>query len=157
MKNKKNNLDERQEQKLLQIEHNAMWIAFISLIAAIVFQMIFGGENCFPYTSGEMVVLIVMSLYLVVACYKNNIWDRSLKPNFKTNLVISLIAGVITGVICGFMGYNASNSGSNVTFGIVLGTIAFLITVGLCLAILSILGKGYKKRVKAEEEKADEE
>ena len=40
MKNTKNNLDERQEQILLKIEHNSFWMAFWLLIAAMLIQEI---------------------------------------------------------------------------------------------------------------------
>lgn len=155
MKSNKNNLDERQEQKLLQIEHTAMWIAFFSLIAAIALQTIFCGENCFLYTTGEMAVLLIMSLYLAIATFKNNIWDRKMKPTFKNNLMMSLVAGVIVCVVEGFQGYNVS--GGDIVVAISAGIAGFVLTAGTCLIILSILSKKYKKRVKAEEEKADEE
>src|SRR3712207_7310302 len=56
---KKNKLDEMQEQKLLKIEHNGMWIAFWGLLAAILFQTIFEKGNF----TGEWIVFMVMSLY----------------------------------------------------------------------------------------------
>ena len=38
-----NNLDERQEQVLLRIEHNGCWLAFWGLLAALIAeQFIFG-------------------------------------------------------------------------------------------------------------------
>lgn len=36
MRRKKINLDEMQEQELLTVEHNGCWIAFWSLLAAII-------------------------------------------------------------------------------------------------------------------------
>ena len=38
MKNKKSNLDERQEQGLLKIEHNGCWLAFWGLLIAMLFR-----------------------------------------------------------------------------------------------------------------------
>ena len=40
----KSNLDERQELKLLKIEHNGCWIAFWGLLIVMAIQMIVG--NC---------------------------------------------------------------------------------------------------------------
>lgn len=39
---KKTNLDEMQEKQLLHIEHNACWIAFWSLFAAVYIQLAMG-------------------------------------------------------------------------------------------------------------------
>ena len=38
MKRMKNNLDERQEQELLHIEHIGVWFCFWALLAALVIQ-----------------------------------------------------------------------------------------------------------------------
>ena len=38
----KSNLDERQELKLLKIEHNGCWIAFWGLLIVMAIQMIVG-------------------------------------------------------------------------------------------------------------------
>ena len=38
-KGKKSRLDEMQEQKMLQIEHNGCWLAFIGLFAVILVQL----------------------------------------------------------------------------------------------------------------------
>ncbi len=43
MKKRKNNLDERQEQRLLQIESSGFWLAFWGLLAAIVIQLFVNG------------------------------------------------------------------------------------------------------------------
>ena len=98
---KKNKLDEMQEQKLLKIEHNGMWIAFWGLLAAILFQTIFEKGNF----TGEWIVFMVMSLYTLFACIKNGIWDRRLEPNLKTNLLISIIPSAIVGILIGVSSY----------------------------------------------------
>src|SRR3712207_7640165 len=74
---KKNKLDEMQEQKLLKIEHNGMWIAFWGLLAAILFQTIFEKGNF----TGEWIVFMVMSLYTLFACIKNGIDRKSTRLN----------------------------------------------------------------------------
>ena len=42
MNQPKNNLDERQELKLLKIEHNGCWFAFWGLLIAIAIQLVAG-------------------------------------------------------------------------------------------------------------------
>ena len=98
MKKRKNNLDERQELKLLRIEHNGCWIAFWGLLIAMVVQLIagiHGPENL----AGEWIVFMCLALYLVIDCIKNGIWDRRMKPDFKTNLIASSIAAAVMGVV----------------------------------------------------------
>ena len=41
----KSNLDERQELKLLKIEHNGCWIAFWGLLIVMAIQMIVGNDS----------------------------------------------------------------------------------------------------------------
>ena len=94
---KKSNLDEMQEQKLLRIEHNGFWLAYASLLIAILVQAILG---CGFYDIlGELVILLVICAYMVCGCLKHGIWDRRLKPSPKTNLLISLAASVFSGVV----------------------------------------------------------
>ena len=94
----KSNLDERQELKLLKIEHNGCWIAFWGLLIVMAIQMIVGNDSI-KNLAGEGAVLMSLAFYLLVACIRNGIWDRRLKPNFKTNVIVSSIAAVLTGII----------------------------------------------------------
>ena len=92
----KSNLDERQELKLLKIEHNGCWIAFWGLLIVMALQMIVGNDSI-KNLAGEWAVFMSLAFYLLVACIRNGIWDRRLKPNFKTNVIVSSIAAVLTG------------------------------------------------------------
>ena len=98
MKTRKNNLDERQEQIMLKIEHNGCWLAFWGLLTVFLLESLFLGFE-FKTVIGEWIVFMVLALYMSIACMKNGIWDRRLKPNFLTNLAVSLIAGVVVGVV----------------------------------------------------------
>ena len=99
MNKQKSNLDEMQEQKLLKIEHNAAWLAFWGLLAAILVQSILGGEDVWRNMIAEWIVFICLCVYLVIACIRNGIWDRKWKPNLKTHAIFSLIAGIVCGAI----------------------------------------------------------
>ena len=94
-----------------------------------------------------------LAIYLSAACMKNGIWDRKLKPNFKTNAIASVIAGTALGVIWFVISYqNYHNSiGSIIT-----GVFMFVCTGGLCLAALVVSSLIYKKRVE-KLEKVDED
>lgn len=130
----KSNLDERQELKLLKIEHNGCWIAFWGLLIVMAIQMIVGNDSI-KNLAGEWAVFMSLAFYLLVACIRNGIWDRRLKPNFKTNVIVSSIAAVLTGIIW---------------FSV--GIIMFVQVEILCLLALMISSKIYKRRVQKLEE-----
>ena len=61
----KSNLDERQELKLLKIEHNGCWIAFWGLLIVMAIQMIVGNDSI-KNLAGEWVVFMSLALYLSI-------------------------------------------------------------------------------------------
>lgn len=152
MKKMKNNLDERQELKLLKIEHNGCWMAFWGLLLAIVIQQALG-QGGMKNIAGEWVVFMCLAIYLMIGCMRNGIWDRKLKPDFKTNLVASVLAGAAIGVFWFFVSYHNYHS-----FVGSLATGAFMcFAVGvLCFIALTIASGVYKKRVQKLEELEDD-
>ena len=145
---KKSNLDEMQEQKLLQIEHNGFWIAFWALAAAITIQTLMGGY--LDHIMGETAVLLIISLYMLYGCLKHGIWDRKLKPTLKTNLLCSLAAGLFTGIIFWFRLGKWIDSPAQLALSCLISAV---FTFLLALAALSLCTALYKKRRK----KLDEE
>lgn len=93
----KNNLDERQEQMLLQVEQRGCWLAFWGLLISLTVQFVMGME--FSYMAGEWIIFMVLAVYIGGACAGRGIWDRRLKPDAKTNLMFSAICSLIFGVI----------------------------------------------------------
>lgn len=73
MKKKNNRLDEMQERKLLQIEHNGFWISFWLLAVGIFLQMFLFGPEHMETVVGESIILLFVSLYIVCACIRNGI------------------------------------------------------------------------------------
>ena len=139
----KNNLDEMQEQKLLKLESRGFWLLWWGLLAAMAVQLLVYGVEAFRLLLGEWVVFMLSSVYVTAACIKQGLWDRKLKPNFKTNLLMSLLAGVVSG---GFMGVYSYRS-----FGAVEAAFWTVALVGgctfvLCLLALSLSAAAYKKR-----------
>ena len=156
MKNDKNksNLDEMQEAKLLQIEHNGCWLAFWGLLAAMIVELfVFGVENM-RYFIGEWIVFMVLCVYMGEACLRNGIWDRRLKADRKTNLTVSLIAGAAAGLIfaaISLVRYH-SVSGAIVTF------VLLFVFVSLCCFIaLSLTAREYRKKLAQLESEVDGE
>lgn len=148
MMKRKNNLDERQELKLLHIEHNGCWIAFWGLVISMMLQLVFGNSSP-ENLAGEWIVFMCLAIYLMAGCIKNGIWDRTLKPNFKTNVIASGIAGSIMGIIWFFVSYHNYH---NLIGSIMTGIFMFFSVGILCLVMLMISSQIYKKRVKKLEE-----
>ena len=140
----KSNLDERQELKLLKIEHNGCWIAFWGLLIVMSIQMVMGNDSI-KNLAGEWVVFMSLALYLSIDCLRNGIWDRKLKPN----LIASSIAAVLAGIICFSVSYRNYHK---LIGSIATGVIMFVQVEILCLIVLMISSKIYKRRVQKLEE-----
>lgn len=153
MRKLNNNLDERQEQKLLQIEHNACWIAFWGLAASILLQgIIFGWQN--NHTEAEMIILMIMAVYIGGDCARNGIWDRHLKPDARTNFYVALIAAAVMGVftfIRIFSGYPDYMPGC-IAGGVVTGIFTFIATF-----ILLSAAAAYTKKIEQNLEEESED
>ena len=140
---KKNNLDEMQEQKLLKLESRGFWLIWWGLLAAMAVQLLVYGVEAYHLLLGEWAVFMLSSVYVTAACIKQGLWDRKLKPNFKTNLLMSLLAGVVSG---GFMGVYSYRS-----FGAAEAAFWTVALVGGCTVVLGLLAlslsaAAYKKR-----------
>ncbi len=154
MNKQKSNLDEMQEQKLLKIEHNAAWLAFWGLLAAILVQTILGGEDVWRNIIAEWIVFMCLCVYLVIACIKNGIWDRKWKPTLKTHAILSFIAGIA----CGAILFTSSYIKYNKLLGsVATGLFVFIFTFAATLVVLTIAASLYqKKRNKLEAAGEDE-
>lgn len=152
MKKNKSNLDERQELKLLKIEHNGCWFAFWGLLAVMLVQLLLGNNDA-KNLAGEWIVFMSLCVYLLTACIKNGIWDRRLKPTLKTNTIANLIAGILTGIAWFIISYRNYHKFAG---AVATGSIMFLCVGGLCFAGLTVFSGVYKKRVKKLEEESEE-
>ncbi len=149
----KNKLDEMQEQKLLKIEHNGVWIAFWGLLLMIIIQTIAGGENALQYMAGEFIIFMALAIYLLAACLKNGIWDRRLAPNLRTNTIISLITSLVCGLTIFAVSYFSYH---NFMVSVASGFFAMMFTLVLTLLALSVTAAMYKMRVAKLENTIDE-
>ena len=104
---------------------------------------------------GEWAVFMLSGEYMAAACIKQGLWDRKLKPNFRTNLLISLVAAVVTGGFMGVYSYRSFGAAEAAWWTVVLvGGCTF----ALCLLALSLSAAAYKKRrQKLDEGEAGEE
>ena len=97
--NKKNQLDEMQEQTMCRIEGKGFWLLWVGLFLAILVQMVLRTPS--SQWVGEFVVFMVGCIYTMVECLRNGFWDRHISANTPTNVLISLFAGVVVAVVIG--------------------------------------------------------
>ena len=155
MKKSRNNLDERQEQTLLRIEHNGCWLAFWGLAAVIVAQRVFFDFD-FRNLAGEYVVFAALALYIAVGCIRQGIWDRRLKPDTSSNLMVSLVAALISGIL-GFV-FTVKRFPDKIAGSLASGIAYAVITFTVCFAVLQFsAGLFRKKQAKLEEEPQENE
>ena len=142
-KETKNNLDEMQEQKLLKLESRGFWLIWWGLLAAMAVQLLVYGVEARRHLLGEWAVFMLASVYMVAACTRQGLWDRKLRPNFKTNLLLSLLAAVVTGGFMGVYSYRSFGAAEAAwwTVALVSGC-----TFLLCLLALSLSASAYKRR-----------
>lgn len=150
----KNNLDERQEQVLLKIEHYGCAIAFWGLLIVILVEE-FVLNHDFRTIVGEWTVFMVLSVYLYVASMKNGIWDRVLKPNFRTNLILSLIAGLVFGLLVALDVWKRFPDKliGSIAAGIMSGLFIFI----PCIVTLTLSAKRINKKISEQEAEADDQ
>ena len=148
MRKTKSNLDERQELKLLRIEHNGCWLAFWGLLLVILIQIL-SGNGDIRNIGGEWAVFMCLAFYILVSCIRNGIWDRKLKPNFKTNIIVSSIAAIVMGIFWFVLSYKNYHK---LEGSIAVGVFMFVLVEILCLLALMISSKMYKKRLQKLEE-----
>lgn len=152
-KGNKNNLDEMQEQKLLRLESRGFWLIWWALLAAMAVQLLVYGVEAYHLLLGEWAVFMLSSVYMTAACIKQGLWDRKLKPNFRTNLLLSLLAGVVAGGFMGVYSYRSFGAAEAACWTVALvGGCTFL----LCLLALSLSAAAYKKRRQKLDEGSEE-
>ena len=157
MKERKNRLDEMQEQKMLHIEHNGFWIGYIGLAIAILAQILYYGPGCFEQMGGELLVFMCLSVYTMAGCIKYGVWDRKFAPSGKVNMYASLIAGVIGGVFYFFVTFFRYHTWQGcAAAGFVMGVGTFICTL-LCMTLLVAAYKQRERKLESEYEEDGEE
>jgi hypothetical protein len=137
----KNNLDEMLDQKLLKLEEYGFWIVFWALVCAIVIQLIIGGS--IKEVLGEIIVLLIGSIYIAVTTLKNGLWTRTSTPTRKGNALASIIPTVLIGTIHIFKMIQSNKIETKSL--LITAAIAVAVYVG-CFVILEVLRLAYDKR-----------
>ena len=142
--NKKNQLDEMQEQTMRGIEARGFWLLWAGLLLALLVQIILGTPS--SQWVGEFVVLMAGCIYTLIECLRNGLWDRHISANTPTNVLGSLFAGVVVSVVTGL------------TNGFWLwAIITGIITAVLCFVLLQVCMHTAEKRRKELDNPKDEE
>ena len=142
--NKKNQLDEMQEQTMLSIEARGFWLLWAGLLLAILVQIILGTPN--SQWVGEFVVFMAGCIYTMIECIRNGLWDRHISANTPTNVLGSLFAGVVVSVVIGL-------ARGSWLWAIITG----IITAVLCFVLLQVCMHTAEKRRKELDNPKDEE
>ena len=154
MKKNKSNLDERQEQTLLRIEHNGCWLAFWGLFAALIVQTILGFD--FRNLAGESIVFLLLAFYLMAGCMKHGIWDRRLKPDTSSNVAVSLKGALVAGIL-GFV-YTVRRFPDKIAGSVASGIVYAIMIFTICFVVLEVSAQLFKKKQsKLEEEHPENE
>lgn len=152
-KQSKHALDEMQENQLLRIEEIGFWITFWSIFAVIVIQAII--EPNFKTVAGEIVVLLIASIYIAVTSIQNGLWSKSHIPTLKSNVISSCIPAVFLGGIYAIRAFGILKK--DITSSIVCKIAIVMIGIYvICLAMLEVLRLLYNKR-RSRLEKMDED
>ena len=142
--NKKNQLDEMQEQTMLSIEARGFWLLWAGLLLAILVQLILGTPS--SQWVGEFVVFMAGCIYTLIECIRNGLWDRHISANTPTNVLGSLFAGVVVSVVIGL-------ANGFWLWAIISG----IITAVLCFVLLQVCMHTAEKRRKELDNPKDEE
>lgn len=154
MKKINNRLDERQELLLLNLEHRGFWFTFFGLLISVFVQEFALGYD-FRAFAGELIILLPISIYLIIGCISNGIWDRYLKPDTKTNTLISAIAAGIFGAAAAYGSCRKYPGKAPIRY-MATGIFSAVFIFALCMLVLSVTAAAYRKR-RESLEKPDED
>lgn len=154
--NKKNNLDEMQELKLLKLESRGFWLAFFALFAAILIQIALYGSEFSERAMGEFIVFLGMGIYLIGGCLKNGIWDRHLQASPAVNIGASILAAALAGLFNAIMSYRNYHSigGAVAVFLVYFFMISIILSVTLC--VCTVFYQRRRKQLEAEDEEEND-
>lgn len=153
--NRKNNLDEMQELKLLKLESRGFWLGFIGLFLSIVVQIvIYGSENTREVYAGEFIVFLCTGIYLIAECLRNGIWDRHLSATPAVNIGLSLLAAAVTGLFNAIVSYRNYHDATAAFSVFIVYFLMLSIVISVTLTVCSAL---YRRRRRHLEEGGDDE
>lgn len=142
-------LDEMKRLKLLKIEEKGFYLMFYGLVFVIVVQAFLNDFKDIQEVILPMVLLVIVSIYFIIACFKEGIWSYQ-DVNQKKSIVVSIFVGIVGAFIFGYKLYLLNR----LHVGYLL--MIFLIVTILMYLILTGVNRIYVKRVERLED-GDEE
>lgn len=141
--NKKPKLDEMQEKKLLKLEEIGFWMIFWLLFAAIIVQIVVDGN--FKAVIGEIIVLLIASVYIAFSSLKNGVWSKNQTPTLKSNFLTSLIPAILLGVFQSVRAFVILKK--SITADVLLKiAVVMVVSYLACLVLLEIFRLIYNKQ-----------
>ncbi len=143
--------DEMQEKNLMKIEETGFWLVFWALTAAVCVQALIG--TTFKEIAGEMIALVLASIYIGVACLKDGLWGKY-PPTIKVNLIMSIVPSLVFGVLFVIRSIVILNKTLAESAVVIIVSMAAVYVV--CFAIMEIMRYVYKTRRQQLDEAGDE-
>lgn len=135
-------IDEMQENKLLKIQERGFWLTFWLLFIAIFVQVLIG--TTLKEIAGEIIVLVIASIYIATVSLKNGLWTRKTRPTTKNSLLTSIVPAIILGAFWAVRSIVMLNKTIADCFVQII--IVMLSAYVVCFVMLELLRRIYKKQ-----------
>ena len=138
--------DEREKFEIMRISSIAFWITLWGLLISIIIKF-FILDLDLVNVATEFIILIVCTIYIVIACYYRGIWDNKTNPGLKTYLLFGFLIAFVTSILISliyFIRYETVLESLRL-FGI--GFIVIFVSVSLSLALVGTFIRKRQKKL----------
>lgn len=125
-------LDEMKRLKLLKIEEKGFYLMFYGLVFVIVVQAFLNDFKDIQEVILPMVLLVIVSIYFIIVCFKEGIWSYH-DVNQKKSIVVSIFVGIVGAFIFGYKLYllNRLHVGYLLMIFLIVTILMYLILIGV--------------------------
>lgn len=125
-------LDEMKRLKLLKIEEKGFYLMFYGLVCVIVVQAFLNDFKDIQEVILPMVLLVIVSIYFIIVCFKEGIWLYQ-DVNQKKSIVVSIFVGIVGAFIFGYKLYllNRLHVGYLLMIFLIVTILMYLILIGV--------------------------
>lgn len=125
-------LDEMKRLKLLKIEEKGFYLMFYGLVCVIVVQAFLNDFKDIQEVILPMVLLVTVSVYFIIVCFKEWIWSYQ-DVNQKKSIVVSIFVGIVGAFIFGYKLYllNRLHVGYLLMIFLIVTILMYLILIGV--------------------------
>jgi len=138
--------DEREKFEIMRISSIAFWITLWGLLISIIIKFFILDLDLVDVAT-EFIILIVCTIYIVIASYYRGIWDNKTNPGLKTYLLFGFLIAFVTSILISLIYYLRHETllESLRLFGI--GFIAVFISVSITLALFGTFIRKRQKKL----------